>query len=130
MYQIQYCQTSLKITTFLNYISVNCISDGYQFLLSHYILLSITTNGKLGNQSTHKIYVGVHVSGCYFCTVLSKFEFSEHTVAKPPVQALMKIHPTGAELFYTNDWTDKWSHNNDNYNSHFLQLCQHPKIES
>jgi hypothetical protein len=42
----------------------------------------------------------------------------------------MKIHPTGAELFYTNEWTDKWSHNNDNDNSHFLQLCQHPKIES
>jgi hypothetical protein len=40
----------------------------------------------------------------------------------------MKIHPTGAELFYTNDWADRWSYNNDN--SHFLQLCQHPKIES
>jgi len=33
MYQIQYCQTSLQNTTFLNYLSVNCISDRYRFLL-------------------------------------------------------------------------------------------------
>jgi hypothetical protein len=98
--------------------------------VAHYTLLSITTNGKLGNQSTHKIYMGVHVSGCYFCTVSTNLEFSGHIVAKPPVQTLMKSHPSRAELFYTNDWTDKLSHNNDNDNSHFLQLCQYPKIES
>jgi len=68
---------------------------------AHYTLVSVTTNGKLGNQSTHKIYVGVHVSGCYFCTVLTKLEFSGHFVAKPPVQTLMKLHLTGAELFCT-----------------------------
>jgi len=62
------------------------------------------------------MYIGIHVSTCYSCSILMQHEFFDRFLKNTQISNFMKIHSVEAKLFHADIQTDR----HDKMKSHFL----------